>query len=47
MRIYEIFYGDYVNGAYYSEDSDVWFPAQWGWDGAYAHKKSALDLVNV
>ena len=46
MRIYEIFYGDYVNGAYYAEDRDVWFPIQWEWDGAYAQKKSALDLVN-
>lgn len=46
VRIYEIFYGDYVNGAYYAEDRDVWFPIQWGWDGAYAQKKSALDLVN-
>ena len=47
VRVYEIFYGDYINGAYYDEDSDVWFPCQWSFNGFYASKPSALDLVNV
>lgn len=47
VRIYDIFYQDYINGAYYDEDSDVWYPCQWDFQGNYSHKKSALDLVNV
>ncbi len=47
VRIYEIFYNDYLNGAYYDESSDVWFPAQWSFDGGYAQKPSSLDLVNI
>ena len=46
IRIYEVFESDYVNGAYYDEDSMVWFPVQWDWNGHYAAKPSALDLVN-
>ena len=47
VRIYEIFYEDYINGAYYDEDSDVWWPCQWSFNGRYADKPSSLDLVNV
>ena len=46
VRIYEVFYGDYINGAWYEEDRDVWIPAQWGINGEFASKQSALDLVN-
>lgn len=47
IKLYEVFESDYINGAYYDEESDVWYPAQWDWNGLYAHKPSALDLVNV
>lgn len=47
VRIYEIFYQDYINGAYYDEDSDVWWPCQWDFQGQYSSKPSSLDLVNV
>lgn len=47
VDIYYIREGYYVNGAYYSEDSDTFFPVQWDFNGYYANKKSALDLVNV
>lgn len=47
VRIYEIFYQDYINGAYYDEESEVWWPCQWDFQGNYADKKSSLDLVNV
>lgn len=47
VKLYEIFESDYVNGAYYDEESDVWFPVQWDWNGFYASKPSALDLVNT
>ena len=47
VRVYEIFYQDYINGAYYDEDSDVWWPCQWAFNGQYASKPSSLDLVNV
>lgn len=47
VRIYEIFYQDYINGAWYEEDRDVWIPAQWDFQGHFASKQSALDLVNV
>ena len=47
VRIYEIFYERYINGAYYSEDDDTWYPSQWDSQGMYASKPSSLDLVNV
>ncbi len=47
VRVYEIFYQDYINGAYYDEDSDVWWPCQWDFQGHYSSKPSSLDLVNV
>ena len=47
IRIYEVFDSDYINGAYYDEESDVWYPCQWDWRGFYAHKPSALDLINL
>ena len=47
VRLYDIFESDYCNGSYYNAESDVWYPVQWDWNGKYAHKPSALDLVNV
>ena len=47
VKLYEIFDGRYINGAYYADDIDVWFPCQWDSAGYYANKPSALDLVNV
>jgi len=47
IRIYEVFESDYVNGAVYDESSDVWYPMQWDWNGNYASKPSAADLINV
>ena len=44
--IYEVFESDYINGAYYDEDSDVWYPVQWDWYGKYSNTQSALDLIN-
>jgi len=47
IRIYEIFDGRYLNGAYYDPDTDVWYPCQWDMSGVYGSRKSSLDLVNV
>lgn len=47
IRIYEVFESDYVNGAVYDESSDVWYPMQWDWNGNYASKPSAADLINT
>lgn len=47
IRIYEVFDGRYINGAYYDPCDDVWYPCQWSSTGVYGTKKSALDLVNV
>lgn len=46
VDIYYIREGVYINGGYYSKEDDVYFPVQWDWEGNYASKKSALDLVN-
>ena len=46
VRIYEIFYNDYCNGSWYEPDRDVWVPCQWDFQGYFANKPSALDLVN-
>lgn len=46
VEIYYIREGVYINGAYYGGVDDVWWPVQWDWEGNYASKKSALDLVN-
>ena len=46
VELYYIREGWYLNGAYHDEASDVWWPVQWDWEGNYASKKSALDLVN-
>lgn len=35
-----------MNGAWYEPERDVWYPAQWDWEGIYASKPSSLDLVN-
>ena len=47
VKIYEIFYGRYVNGAYYEPSEDVYYPCSWDFTGQYADKRSALDLVNI
>ena len=46
VEIYYVREGVYINGAYYEQDDDVWWPVQWDWEGNYASKKSALDLIN-
>lgn len=47
VRFYEIFEGRYINGAYYESSEDVWYPCQWGFDGMYGDKPTAIDLVNI
>lgn len=47
VKMYEIFEGRYCNGAYYSEDDDVWYPCQWDVFGQYGAHESALDIINV
>lgn len=47
VEIYYIREGVYINGAYFDEGNEVWWPVQWDWEGNYAAKKSALDLINV
>ena len=47
VRVYEVFYNDYINGAYYNSDQDVWYPCQWDINGLYSDKHSQLDIVNV
>ena len=47
VELYFICEGKYINGAYYESEDDVWWPVQWDWEGNYASKKSALDLINV
>jgi hypothetical protein len=46
VELYYIHEGKYINGAYFDTESEVWWPVQWDWEGNYASKKSALDLVN-
>ena len=47
IKVYEVFYGKYINGAYHDPDTDVWYPCQWDMSGVYGSRKSSLDLVNV
>lgn len=47
VKIYEIFYQDYCNGAWLEPDREVWIPAQWDFQGMYTDKPTALDLINV
>ncbi len=47
VKIYEMFYGRYANGAYYDSSTDVYYPCQWDMSGVYGSRKSPLDLVNV
>lgn len=46
IKLYEIFEGRYINGAFYSADVDVWFARQWDWDGHDSLRQRELDLVN-
>lgn len=46
VKLYEVFEGNYINGAWYEKDRDVWYPCQWTWEGTYASRPSSLDLVN-
>ena len=46
VRIYDIREDRWINGAYYEETDDVWWPVQWSFNGNYGYKPSALDLVN-
>lgn len=47
VKFYEIFYGRYINGAYYEPSEDIWYPCSWDFTGQYSDKRSALDLVNI
>ena len=47
VKIYEVFYPRYCNGAYYDPDDDVWYPCQWGPNGMYGDRNCAIDLVNT
>ena len=48
IRLYEIFDGRYINGAWYDAEDDVWYPCQWGSDGRISpDTRDDLDLINV
>ena len=47
VKLYELFYNRYANGAYYESSEDVWYPCQWNFDGMYGDKPTAVDLINV
>ena len=47
VKFYEIFDGRYINGAYYESSEDIWYPCQWGADGVYGDRDTAIDLMNV
>ena len=46
VRIYEIFYERYLNGAYYDRDTDIWYPRQWNFDGDDYLGEFTLGLIN-
>ena len=46
VKIYEVFYGRYLNGAYYEPSEDVWYVCSWDSSGKYSDRDCALDLVN-
>ena len=46
IKLYEIFEGRYINGAFYSSDVDIWFTRQWDWDGRDSMRQREIDLVN-
>lgn len=48
VRLYDIFESRYINGAYYYQPGDTWYPVQWGWNGEYTIDSiSNLDLINT
>ena len=47
IRLYEVFEGRYINGAYYDSDTDIWWPRQWNYDGSDALGEYTLGLYNV
>lgn len=47
VRLYDIFDGRYINGAYYDSSDDIFYPLQWSCDGMYGATRSDLDIVNV
>ena len=47
VRLYDIFDGRYINGAYYEQSEDIWYPCQWSSTGEYGDKPTALDLINI
>ncbi len=48
VRIYEVFYPKYLNGAFYEAEDDVWYPQQWNMDGSvFVDTKDDLDLRNI
>lgn len=46
IKFYEIYESRYINGAYYDNAVDVWYPRQWGWDGHDYMFERELDLVH-
>ena len=47
VKIYEIIYPKYLNGAYYDRDTDIWWARQWDMDGKDSGGEYELDLRNV
>ena len=47
VRVYEVFYPKYMNGCYYEEETEIWWPAQWNMDGSHAGFEKDLKLHNV
>ena len=48
VRLYDIYESRYINGAYYYQPLDKWYPVQWNWQGEYTNGSgSSLDLINV
>lgn len=47
IKIYEVFYNRYVNGCYYEQSEDIYYPCQWDLNGKYGDKPCSLDLINI
>ena len=47
IKIYEIVYPKYMNGAFYDRDTDIWWARQWDMDGKDSAGEHNLNLRNV
>lgn len=47
IKIYEIIYPKYCNGAWYEKETDIWWGTQWNMDGTNAYNDKDLNLHNV